>query len=101
MTDDRDLRTFATFIGPGTGPLQIACTGIDKVFVDDADDSGSDHSALLVLLSIAVGLLGVLLAVSGWYQLIERVPPAYHDAELFDRADCDRFEQEREPGPNS
>ncbi|MGI8666555.1 MAG: hypothetical protein ACR2N4_11070 [Jatrophihabitans sp.] len=69
LTDDRDLRTFATVIAPATGSLRIACNRIDKVFLDDADDSGPDTSALLLLITIAVGVLGVSAAVSGGYQL--------------------------------
>lgn len=94
LTDDRDLRTFATFNAPSTGRLQIACTGIDKVFVDDSDSSGTDYSATLVLLTVAVGLLGVILAVTGWYQLSERPAPAYRDAELFD--DFDDFDADQD-----
>ncbi|HEX4729199.1 MAG TPA: hypothetical protein VH298_15445 [Jatrophihabitans sp.] len=78
LSDDRDLHTFATVIAPSTGRQQIGCTGIDKVFVDDAEDSGRDTSAAVVLLSVLVGTVGVPLAVSGWY----RLPPLthYHDS---------------------
>jgi hypothetical protein len=89
MTDARDLRTFATVIAPSTGQLRISCTGIDKVFVDDSEDSSQDSGAVLVLLSVLIGVLGVPLAVSGWY----RLPPLRHrldedgserDPDLFD-----------------
>jgi len=65
--DDRNLHQFATFIAPVTGRLQLSCTGIDAVFVDDADDAGPDRSALLVLLAAGVGLLGVVVGCSGGY----------------------------------
>ncbi len=67
--DDRDMRTFATFAAPATGALQVSCTRIDKVFIDDADDAGRDHSALLVLLAIVAGFAGVSATVSGGYAL--------------------------------
>jgi hypothetical protein len=73
-SDDRDLHTFATVIAPSSGRLQIGCNGIARVFVDDAEDSGRDISAAVVLLSVLVGTIGVPLAVSGWY----RLPPLAH-----------------------
>lgn len=80
-SDDRDLHTFATVIAPSSGRLQIGCTGIDRVFVDDAEGSGRDVSAAVVLLSVLVGIAGVPLAVSGWY----RLPPLAHHHD--DRSD--------------
>ncbi len=71
LTDERDLQTFGTFIAPGTGPFQITCNGIDKVFVDDAGNSGADTAGLLMLLSIALGVLGVAATASGAYELSE------------------------------
>jgi hypothetical protein len=71
LTDERDLQTFGTFTAPGTGPFQITCNGIDKVFVDDASNSGADTSALLMLMTIALGVLGVAATVSGAYELSE------------------------------
>jgi hypothetical protein len=67
--DDRNLHIFATMVAPSTGQFRLSCTGIAEVFVDDADDAEPDLSALLVLLSIAVGLLGVIAACSGGYAL--------------------------------
>jgi hypothetical protein len=92
MTDDRDLRTFATVVAPSTGRLRISCAGIDKVFVDDAEDSNRDTSAGLVLLSALIGALGVPLAVSGWY----RLPPLRHGAdEDGSEPDPDLFDDQR------
>jgi hypothetical protein len=65
--DDRNLHLFATLVAPGTGEYRLSCTGIPDVFVDDADNAAPDRSALLVLLSIAAGLLGVIAACSGGY----------------------------------
>lgn len=70
--DDRNLHAFATMVAPSTGQFRLSCTGIAEVFVDDADDAEPDLSALLVLLSIAVGLLGVIAACSGGYALGRR-----------------------------
>lgn len=88
-SDDRDLHTFATVIAPSSGRLQIGCNGIAKVFVDDAEGSGRDVSAVLVLLSVLVGTAGVPLAVSGWY----RLPPlTQRDDRPDDEDDADLFE---------
>lgn len=69
MTDPRNLRQFASVTGPVTGRVGIRCAGIDRVFVDDADGRGTDYSSILILLSIATGVAGVGLAVSGWYRI--------------------------------
>ena len=65
--DDRNLHLFATMIAPSTGEIHLSCTGIPDVFLDDADNAAPDRSALLVLLSIVAGLLGVIAACSGGY----------------------------------
>ncbi|HEX8304940.1 MAG TPA: hypothetical protein VF612_08675 [Jatrophihabitans sp.] len=65
--DDRNLHLFATMVAPSTGEYRLSCTGIPQVFVDDADNAAPDRSAPLVLLSILVGLLGVIAACSGGY----------------------------------
>lgn len=65
--DDRNLHVVATMIAPTTGQVRVSCTGIGDVFIDDADDAGPDRSAMLMLLSIALGLLGVILGCSGGY----------------------------------
>lgn len=70
--DDRNLHTFATMVAPSTGQFRLSCTGIAEVFVDDADDAEPDRSALLMLLSMATGLLGVVLTCSGGYALGRR-----------------------------
>lgn len=65
--DDRNLHLFATMVAAGTGEYHLSCTGIPDVFIDDADNAAPDRSALLVLLSIAAGLLGAIAACSGGY----------------------------------
>ncbi|MEO6502415.1 MAG: hypothetical protein ABIQ09_10950 [Jatrophihabitantaceae bacterium] len=74
--DDRNLHVFATMVAPSTGQFRLSCTGIAEVFVDDADDAEPDLSALLVLLSIGVGLLGVIAACSGGYARSREGRPA-------------------------
>jgi hypothetical protein len=92
LNDDRDLRTFATVIAPASGRFRVSCIGIDKVFVDDAEDTGRDTSAVLVLLSALIAVLGVPLAVSGWY----RLPPLRRTAEDDDsEPDPDLFDDQR------
>lgn len=70
VTDnDRELRTFASFTAPVTGELQLGCARIAQVFVDDSDGAGRDNSAILLLLTVAVGVAGITSAVSGGYAL--------------------------------
>jgi hypothetical protein len=74
--DDRNLHSFATMVAPTTGAARLSCTGIAEVFVDDADNAKPDRSGLLVLLSIAAGLLGVIAACSGGYARTSDDQPA-------------------------
>jgi hypothetical protein len=76
--DDRNLHVFATMVPAATGEVRVSCTGIPDVFIDDADDAAGDRSALLVLLSIAAGLLGVIAACSGGYGRGRESHPAEH-----------------------
>ncbi|HJQ02211.1 MAG TPA: hypothetical protein VJ851_11460 [Jatrophihabitans sp.] len=92
MNDDRNLRTFAAVTAPATGRFQVSCIGIDRVFVDDAEDSSRDTSAAVLLLSALIGVLGVPLAVSGWY----RLPPMPQREDVDDgEPDSDLFDDER------
>ncbi|MDQ2959368.1 MAG: hypothetical protein M3Y42_20705 [Actinomycetota bacterium] len=86
QTDDRDLRTFATITAPTTGRLQISCARISQVFVDDSDDTGRDNSALLVLLTIALGVAGVGIGVSGGYRVVGLRPVAVRRPDRVDTA---------------
>ena len=67
LDDERDLRMFATFQAAATGDFAVTCTGISRVFVDDADDSAFDWAALLMLLAIAAAVVGVIGIASGVY----------------------------------
>jgi hypothetical protein len=67
--DDRDLTEVATFQTDSTGTMHISCAGISKVFVDDADNAAADIAGSLMLLTIVLGVLGVLAAASGGYAL--------------------------------
>ncbi|MDQ1721562.1 MAG: hypothetical protein QOI26_1296 [Pseudonocardiales bacterium] len=67
VDDDRNLHVFATMVAQVTSDVHPSCTGIPEVFIDDADNAAPDRSALLMLLSIAAGLLGVILTCSGGY----------------------------------
>lgn len=89
MTDARDLRTFATVTAPSTGRLRVGCDGIDPVFVDDADDSGPDRAATLMLVTILVGFAGVVLAVAGGYRLADQAPGERRDFAEDEDADED------------
>jgi hypothetical protein len=66
-TNCRYLRVFATFRAAATGPVHIECLGADQVFVDDADGLGRDLSGVLLLLSTAFAVTGVVLGLSGLY----------------------------------
>jgi hypothetical protein len=68
--DERDLHVFATFQVPSTGDFHISCQGIKEVFVDDAEDAGRDLSALLLVISTILGLVGFAAAMSGGYELV-------------------------------
>ncbi|HEX8092989.1 hypothetical protein [Jatrophihabitans sp.] len=76
--DDRNLHLFATMVAPSTGEVHLSCTGIPDVFVDDADNAAPDRSALLMVLSIVAGLLGVIAACSGGYARGRASHPAGH-----------------------
>jgi len=76
--DDRNLHLFATMVAPSTDEYHLSCTGIPDVFVDDADNAAPDRSALLVLLSIVAGLLGVIAVCSGGYARGRDGQPAGH-----------------------
>jgi hypothetical protein len=67
ITDDRSLHLFATFRSAITGDVHVTCASIGDVFVDDADDAATDWSGALVLLSTLLGVLGVIVMMSGAY----------------------------------
>jgi hypothetical protein len=63
--DPRDLHVFATFQISASGRYVITCNLLDKVFIDDADNSEPGYSTALVLLAALAGALGVGCALSG------------------------------------
>jgi hypothetical protein len=67
--DVRDLHVFATFTATQSGSFHFACAAVPEVFVDDAEDSAADLSALLVLLATVIGLVGIAAVLSGAYDL--------------------------------
>jgi hypothetical protein len=74
--DERDLHAFAVFRAPRTGNLHISCAGIDRVFVDDADNAAGDTGAALMLAAILLGVAGLAAALSGGYSLtLARLDP--------------------------
>jgi hypothetical protein len=100
--DERSLHVFATFQMAGSGNFHISCQGIAEVFVDDAEDAGRDYSALFVVLSCLIGLVGGALALSGAYGLgTVRVQPDAADepADLSSREDADGADLAGESAP--
>lgn len=71
LNDERNRFQFALFAAPVSGAVQLSCSDIPAVFVDDADNASPDWSALLLVLATFLGLVGAILAVSGGYQLTE------------------------------
>ncbi|HEY2043530.1 MAG TPA: hypothetical protein VGH11_12705 [Jatrophihabitans sp.] len=69
--DPRDLTEFATFQAASTGPVHISCTGLARVFVDDAADAGTDVAGALMVLATALGVIGVAAVASGGYAMSE------------------------------
>lgn len=71
LNDERNRYQFALFAAPITGSVQVHCTDIPTVFVDDADDASPDWGGALLMLATVIGLIGGILAVSGAYQISE------------------------------
>ena len=81
LTDSRTVHAFATFVGPVTGKISIACNGVPALFVDDADDVSSDPAALFVLLATICLTLGTALALSQLYRRAKAAPEAHLPAD--------------------
>jgi hypothetical protein len=69
--DERSLTQFATFEATKTGSVHVSCAGLTRVFVDDADDAGSDVAGGLMVLSIVLAFIGVAAIASGGYAISE------------------------------
>lgn len=64
--DTKAENQVATFVAPLTGRVHVACAGLPAVFVDNAEDAGTDWSGMWLVLasaSLAVGLPFVLTAM--------------------------------------
>lgn len=71
LADERNLHQFALFTAPITGSIQVKCTDVPSVFIDDADDTAPDWAATLIILTVLVAVTGAVLAVAGGYPLTE------------------------------
>lgn len=58
------LDQIASFVAPQYGRISVACAGVPAVFVDNADDSGSDRSGLFLLLASIALAMGIPLLLS-------------------------------------
>ena len=67
--DDRAQHVFATVQVARSGPQHVTCNGVSEVFIDNADDASFDYTGLTVLLATVIGVLGVVVAVGGGYDL--------------------------------
>ena len=62
--DTKATQVIASFVARVSGRVQVACTGLPRVFVDDADDSGFDASGLLLLAAVLALAVGVPLLLA-------------------------------------
>ncbi len=69
LSDERNRHQFALFTAQTTGAIHISCADIATVFVDDADDRSPDWAGALMLITVLIGVAGVILTVSGGYEL--------------------------------
>jgi len=66
--DSGAIHVVATFIAPASGPVQILCSGLGPVFIDDADDSTPDLALAFVVLASGLAAVGVSLGIWALYQ---------------------------------
>jgi hypothetical protein len=65
----RTVHAVATFIGPVTGQVHIACNGfVGGVYVDDADDAPADPAGRFLLLATIAFTFGAALGMSALYR---------------------------------
>lgn len=71
-SDSRATHAVARFVSPVTGRVSVGCTGgavgSRPVFVDDADDAGSDLAGWTLLLAVLAGVAGVGLVLGASYR---------------------------------
>ena len=66
--DARDLHVFATWRALTTDRVHISCSGVPAVFLDNADDSPPDYSALMIVLATVLGTTGIISLAAGAYR---------------------------------
>jgi hypothetical protein len=76
--DSGATHVVGTFVAPATGSIEITCSGLGPVFIDDADNSGTDLALAFLLLSSGLATVGVVLGL--W---------ALHEGLLTPKADAD------------
>jgi hypothetical protein len=64
--DDKGTNAVASFVGPFTGDLTIACPALGDVFVDDADNAKSDVAGWFLVIGVVTLTVGVGLGLSAW-----------------------------------
>ena len=62
------LNQIATFVSPVTGRVHVDCAGLPAVFVDNADDAGTDRAGLALLLASAALAVGLPLLLGAFYR---------------------------------
>lgn len=63
--DTKAEDVFASFVSPTTGRVEVTCTGLGAVYLDDADDAGFDVAGLLLVLAVVALAVGLPLLLSG------------------------------------
>jgi hypothetical protein len=66
--DSRTTHAVATFIGPVSGLVQIACPELSATFIDDADNGSGDPAGLFMLLCVIFLTGGAALGLSALYR---------------------------------
>jgi hypothetical protein len=57
--------SIATFTAPIGGPIQVSCTGVGPVFIDDAENASPDVAGFFLVAGMAVFMVGLLMVSSG------------------------------------
>jgi hypothetical protein len=65
--DLRPTHAIATFTSPVSGEVHVDCADFGAVYIDDADNAGTDYAGLFLLLTAGCLLLGVALGLSALY----------------------------------
>lgn len=62
--DTRALHQIASFVAPVSGRVAIGCQSLPRVYVDDADDTGTDWAGVSLLLATICLTVGLPLLLS-------------------------------------